>query len=175
MTAAVDSRGLGRESLAERRSVRRRRAGRAPTPARIGLYAFLLSAAALFLLPLYVMLVTSVKPMAEIRLGNLFALPVRVTLEPWAQAWLSACTGLQCEGLRVGFANSVAIVVPSTALSIALGALNGYALSFWRPRGAEILFGMLMVVAFIPYQVFIYPTVRIFSLAGLNSSRGTPA
>ena len=170
MTAAVDSRGLGRESLAERRSVRRRRAGRAPTPARIGLYAFLLTAAALFLLPLYVMGVTSVKPMEEIRLGNLFALPVRVTLEPWAQAWLSACTGLQCEGLRVGFANSVAIVVPSTALSIALGALNGYALSFWRPRGAQALYAVLLTGAFIPYQVMMFPLVRALAALGVFGS-----
>ena len=99
MSAVIDraphtpSHGLGEESLAERRRVDRRpgarRAGRMPRPARIGLYAFLFTAAALFLLPLYVMLVTSVKPMEEIRLGNLFTLPVRITLEPWAQAWMS--------------------------------------------------------------------------------------
>src|SRR5205823_638799 len=49
----------------------RRPRSRLPRPARIGLHVFLLTAAALFLLPLYVMLVTSVKPMEEIRLGNL--------------------------------------------------------------------------------------------------------
>ena len=105
------------------------------TASRIGLYAFLLSAAAFFLLPLYVMLVTSLKPMDEIRLGNIFSLPVSITVEPWMVAWASACTGLQCEGISTGFWNSVAIVVPSTALSILLGTINGYALSFWRPRG----------------------------------------
>jgi ABC-type glycerol-3-phosphate transport system permease component len=63
-----------------------------------------------------------VKPMEEIRLGNLFSLPVRITLAPWAQAWASACTGLDCGGIRTGFMNSVAIVVPSTVLSILLGA-----------------------------------------------------
>jgi glucose/mannose transport system permease protein len=99
-------------------------------------YGFLIVAALFFLLPLYVMLVTSVKPMEEIRLGTLFALPQHFTLEPWAQAWSSACTGLECNGIKGGFWNSVAIVVPSTILSIAIGAVNGYALSFWRPRGA---------------------------------------
>jgi len=136
-------------------------------PARIGLYAFLFTAAAFFLLPLYVMLATSVKPMEEIRLGNLFALPVKVSFEPWAQAWLSACTGLACDGIRTGFANSVEIVVPSTILSILLGALNGYALSFWRPRGAQSLYLVLLTGAFIPYQVMMFPLVRSLAMLGL--------
>ena len=139
-------------------------------PARIGLYAFLLTAAAFFLLPLYVMLVTSIKPMEEIRLGNLFALPVKLTLEPWAQAWLSACTGLQCDGIRTGFLNSVSIVVPSTIASILLGALNGYALSFWRPRGAQPLYLVLLTGAFIPYQVMMFPLVRALAAMGLFGS-----
>ena len=140
------------------------------SPARIGIYAFLLTAALFFLLPLYVMLVTSVKSMEEIRLGNIFALPLEVTLEPWRQAWSSACTGLSCEGIRGGFFNSVAIAIPSTILPILLGAINGYALSFWRPRGASLLFGMLMVGAFIPLQVMIYPLVRVTGALGLFGS-----
>ncbi len=140
------------------------------TPARIGVYGFLIVAALFFLLPLYVMLVTSVKPMEEIRLGTLFALPQHFTLEPWVQAWSSACTGLECNGIKGGFWNSVAIVVPSTILSIAIGAVNGYALSFWRPRGAGFLFAILMMGAFIPVQVMIYPLVRVLASVNLFSS-----
>jgi glucose/mannose transport system permease protein len=140
------------------------------TPARLGVYGFLIVAALFFLLPLYVMLVTSVKPMEEIRLGTLFALPQHLTLEPWVQAWSSACTGLECGGIRSGFWNSVAIVVPSTILSIAIGAVNGYALSFWRPRGAGLLFAILMMGAFIPVQVMIYPLVRVLASVNLFSS-----
>jgi glucose/mannose transport system permease protein len=136
------------------------------TPARLGLYALLLSSAAFFLLPLYVMLATSLKPMEEIRLGQLFTLPLHVTIEPWIQAWASACTGLECRGIQVGFWNSVKIVVPSTIASIFFGALNGYALSFWRVRWAGRLFGVLMFGAFVPYQVMMYPLVR--ALASVN-------
>jgi glucose/mannose transport system permease protein len=141
--------------------------------ARFGIYAFLISAAAFFLLPLYVMLVTSFKPMEEIRSGGIFALPLAATLEPWRQAWSEVCTGASCEGVRAGFWNSVAITVPSTILPILLGAINGYALSFWRPRGANVLFGILMVGAFIPVQVMIYPLVRL--LAGLGIFGSLPA
>lgn len=140
------------------------------TPARIGIYVFLFSAALFFLLPLYVMLVTSLKPMDEIREGSIFALPMAATLEPWRQAWSEMCTGAACEGVRAGFWNSVAITVPSTILPILLGAVNGYALSFWRPRGASLLFGILMAGAFIPVQVMIYPLVRLLAALGVFGS-----
>jgi glucose/mannose transport system permease protein len=147
-----------------------KRRQRSFTPARIGLYAFLFSAALLFLLPLYVMLVTSLKPMAEIRLGNIFALPVQLTVAPWRDAWSGACTGAACDGIRTGFWNSVAITVPSTILPILLGAVNGYALSFWKPRGAGWLFGVLMAGAFVPLQVMIFPLVRVLGALGLFGS-----
>ena len=140
------------------------------TPARLGVYAFLLTSALFFLLPLYVMLVTSVKPMAEIRLGNILSLPVHFTTDAWRVAWQSACTGLDCQGIRVGFWNSVRIVVPSTVLSILVGAVNGYALSFWKPRGATTLFAILLVGAFIPVQVMVYPLVRVLATVHLFSS-----
>lgn len=141
--------------------------------ARIGLYVFLASAALFFLLPLYVMLATSLKPMDEIRQGNIFALPLAPTLDAWRAAWSEACTGASCEGVQGGFWNSVRIAVPSTVLPIALGALNGYALSFWRPRGAHLLFGILLLGAFVPVQVMIYPLVRM--MAGLGVFGSLPA
>jgi glucose/mannose transport system permease protein len=140
------------------------------TPARIGLYAFLVSAALFFLLPLYVMIVTSLKTMDEIRAGSILALPMQLTFEPWRQAWSEVCTGASCEGVSAGFWNSVAITVPSTILPILIGAINGYALSFWKPRGANLLFGVLLAGAFIPVQVLIYPLVRVLALAGVFGS-----
>ena len=140
------------------------------TPARIGVYGFLLFAAAFFLAPLYIMLTTSFKSMDEIRLGQIFALPHAASFDAWRAAWSEACTGVACEGVRAGFWNSVRIAVPSTVLPILIGALNGYCLSFWRPRGANVLFGVLMLGAFIPLQVMIYPLVKLEAAVGLYSS-----
>ena len=148
----------------------RTRVRRSLTPARAGLYAFLFCAALFFLLPLYVMLVTSLKSMEEIRAGGILALPLEPTLAPWRQAWSTVCTGAACEGVRAGFWNSVAITVPSTVLPILLGAVNGYALALWRPRGAGLLFGVLLAGAFVPVQVMIYPLVRLLSGAGIFGS-----
>jgi glucose/mannose transport system permease protein len=143
---------------------------RAWTPARAGIHVFLYGAALFFLLPLYVMLVTSLKSMDEIRAGSILALPLAWTAEPWRLAWSEVCTGAACEGVRAGFWNSVAITVPSTVLPILIGAVNGYALSFWRPRWANLLFGVLLAGAFVPVQVMIYPLVRLLAGAGIFGS-----
>ena len=164
---------IGQPLVSASASAPARQRKRRLAPARIGIYAFLISAALFFLLPLYVMLVTSLKTMDEIQLGSIFALPASPTFEPWRQAWSEVCTGASCEGVRAGFWNSVAITVPSTILPILLGAINGYALSFWKPRGANLLFGILLAGAFIPVQVMIYPLVRL--LAGMGIFGSLPA
>jgi glucose/mannose transport system permease protein len=140
------------------------------TPARLGIYAFLLCAAAFFLLPLYVMLVTSFKTMDEIRVSSIFAIPMAPTLLAWSTAWSSACTGLDCSGVRVGFWNSVQIVVPSVVVSVLVGAINGYALSLWKPRYGNVVFGILMIGIFVPGQVMMVPLVRMLSSVGLFGS-----
>lgn len=137
---------------------------------RIGLYAFLGVSALFFLMPLYVMVATSLKGMDEIRQGQIFAWPSAPSLDAWRTAWSEACTGVDCGGVRRGFWNSVMIVVPGTVLPILVGALNGYALSFWRPRGAGALYAVLLAGAFIPVQVMIYPLVKLLAIVGLFGS-----
>lgn len=133
----------------------------------IFLYGTLIVVALYYLLPLYVMIVTSLKGMPEIRLGNIFSPPMEITFEPWVKAWASACTGLNCDGLSRGFWNSVRITVPSVILSIAIASVNGYALANWRFKGADTFFIILIVGAFIPYQVMIYPIVIILREIGI--------
>ncbi len=131
------------------------------SPTRIMVYGALIIAALYYLIPLYVMIVTSLKGLPEVRAGNIFAPPIELTFEPWLKAWNSACTGLYCEGLKVGFLNSVKITVPSVIVSVSVGAINGYILSNWRFKGAEAFFTVLIVASFVPYQVMLYPLVII--------------
>ena len=156
------------DAASARRSGPRREA--LMSPGRLGIYAFLASAALFFLLPLYVMGITSIKPMDEIRMGNIFAFPVALTFEPWAQAWSSACTGLECKGVSVGFVNSMRILLPSLLLSVFMGSLNGYALAFWRVKWGNWAFSILMLGAFIPYPVMLYPLVRMFASVNMFQS-----
>ncbi|MFT6658727.1 MAG: glucose/mannose transport system permease protein [Maritalea sp.] len=142
------------------------------SPRNIMLYGTLIVVALYYLLPLYVMVVTSLKGMPEIRLGNIFSPPVEITTAPWTKAWAEACTGLNCDGLSRGFWNSVKILVPSVALSIAIASINGYALANWRFKGANVFFTILIFGAFIPYQVMIYPIVIILRELKLFGSLG---
>jgi glucose/mannose transport system permease protein len=137
------------------------------TPRNVFIYGTLLLVSVYYLLPLYVMIVTSLKGMPEIRLGNIFSPPVEITFEPWVKAWAEACTGLNCDGLSRGFWNSVRITVPSVILSIAIASVNGYALANWRFKGADTFFTILIFGAFIPYQVMLYPLVIILREIGL--------
>ena len=142
------------------------------SPRNIMIYGTLFVVSIYYLLPLYVMIVTSLKGMPEIRLGNVFALPVEITFEPWVKAWSSACTGLNCDGLSRGFWNSVRILIPSVTISILIASINGYALANWRFKGADLFFTILIFGAFIPYQVMIYPIVIILREMGLYTKLG---
>jgi glucose/mannose transport system permease protein len=133
----------------------------------IFLYGTLFVIAVYYAVPLYVMIVTSLKGMPEIRMGNLFAPPVEVTFEPWVKAWSEQCTGLKCDGLSTGFWNSVRITIPSVLVSIAIASVNGYALANWRFKGANFFFTVLIFGAFIPYQVMIYPIVIMLREMGI--------
>ncbi len=138
----------------------------------IFVYGTLIVVSSYFLLPLYVMLVTSFKTMDEIRLGNIFSFPDAWTFKPWVKAWSEACTGLNCDGLSRGFWNSVIITVPSVIISIAVASVNGYALANWKFKGVEVFFTVLILGAFIPYQVMIYPIVIILRELGLYGKLG---
>jgi glucose/mannose transport system permease protein len=133
----------------------------------IFLYGTLTVVALYYMLPLYVMIVTSLKGMPEIRMGNIFSPPVEITFVPWVKAWAEACTGLNCDGLSRGFWNSVRITVPSVIVSIAIASVNGYALANWRFKGADLFFTILIFGAFIPYQVMLYPIVILLREIGL--------
>ena len=136
------------------------------SPTNVMLYGTLLLVALYYLLPLYVMVVTSLKGMPEIRLGNVFSPPVEVTFEPWVKAWAEACTGINCDGLSRGFWNSIRILIPSVIVSIAVASVSGYALANWRFKGSETFFTILIFGAFIPYQVMIYPIVILLREMG---------
>ncbi len=137
---------------------------------RLLLYALLAGTALLFLAPLYVMLVTSLKPLAQIRAGAIFALPDAPSLAAWAKAWSGACVGASCGGLEPYYANSALIAAPSVALSVLIGAVNGYALTKWRFRGAELFFAALLLGVFVPFQTILIPMARTLAALGLFGS-----
>ncbi|NJP98189.1 carbohydrate ABC transporter permease [Nonomuraea sp. FMUSA5-5] len=117
----------------------------------------------IFLIPIYVLLVTSFKPLTEADPSQAWNLPRVWTTEAWQVAW---------EKLAPGLWNSVLLAVPGSLLSCALGSMNGYVLSKWRFPGADVLFTLFLFGMFIPYQGVMIPLVQLLvsvdQLAGLQ-------
>ena len=134
---------------------------------RLVLYILLGMFALFYLMPLFVMITTSLKSLNEIRTGDLVSLPREVTFDAWRTAWSGACTGIQCEGVRPYFINSLLIAIPAVMISTFVGALNGYVVAQWKFRGANIFFALMLFGCFIPFQVVLLPMARVLGLMGV--------
>lgn len=137
---------------------------------RIALWSVLLLFAVFYLLPMYVMLSTSLKDMEQIRSGNLLSLPTAPSFDAWSKAWSHACTGVDCGGLKPFFMNSVVMVIPAVLISTLLGAINGYVLSKWRFTGSEVLFALMLFGVFMPMQVVLLPMSQVLGWLGIANS-----
>ena len=126
--------------------------------ARLFLYLSLIGAAAFYLMPVYVLLTTSFKSFQEVNLATMWDLPSGVYLDNFIAAF---------DKLAPNLRNSLSLAVASTLLSSALGSLNGYLLSKWRFRGADLLFTTMLFGMFIPYQSILIPLVRFMQTVGL--------
>ena len=124
-----------------------------------------------YIAPLYVMIVTSLKTMDEIRQGNLMSLPGEIIFDSWKTAW-SGRGGIDAGNvfLRPFFWNSLKMVVPAVLISTFFGALNGYALTKWRFKGDNILFLAFLFGCFIPYQAILLPMSRTLGMLGISNS-----
>ncbi len=147
-------------------------ASRAPRPipwSRIGTYTVLAGLALLYLLPVYILVITGMKSYQEVNLYRMWDWPAHFSLDSFLKAWLgSESQGFR--GLSHNFWNSVRLAVPGTLISALLGSVNGYVLSKWRFRGADALFTLLLFGMFIPYQSVLIPLVQVLNRLGLYGS-----
>ena len=130
-------------------------------PHQIAILVFLTICALFFCVPLYVIIVTSLKSMDQIRQGDVFALPWNWDFGAWWQAWDKACSGTRCAGVKVGFLNSLEILAPSLVLSIGLSCVTGYALALWKVKWASSFLFVLFMCAFVPFQIIMVPLILI--------------
>jgi glucose/mannose transport system permease protein len=132
-------------------------------PVRLVAYALLLVVALFYLLPVYVIVVTALKSFAAVSSTTPWQLPSAPTLAAFGDA---------LQTLAPSFLNSALLVVPATVLSALLGSFNGYVLSKWRFRGADLVFTLILFGMFIPYQSILLPLV--LALERLNLYGGIP-
>ncbi len=159
-------------SAAELAAAPAREVARHSAVTRVVIYSLLVLFALVYLIPLGVMVLTSLKPLDEVTGGNMFALPRVLTLDPWAQAWDEAHIGVsETAGIHGYFLNSIKMVVPAVIISTLLGALNGFVLTKWRFPGHNLVFGMMLFACFIPFQSVIIPMAVILGEVGRFGNR----
>ena len=162
MSVASSSAIIGRGTSGSR--------GTANIMGRVAIYGTLLLFAVFFVAPLFVMLATSLKTMDEIRAGTLISLPATPSLDAWWKAWASACVGVNCIGVGPFYWNTFLIVIPSTLISTLIGAINGYALTQVKFKGSNLIYALLTLGCFTPYQGVMIPLAATLGWLGLAGS-----
>lgn len=127
------------------------------------LYVLLILLAIVYLLPIYLLLVTGLKPFAEVDLQTMWRLPTRIAFDNFIEAF-----GKLWPHLR----NSLFMVIPSALISSTIGSINGYIFSKWKFKGADLIFTLILFGMFIPYQSILIPLVQFMEFIKL---RGTIA
>jgi len=138
--------------------------------AKLVVYALLSLFALYYVLPLCVVVLNSFRDLSDISRNGLIGLPHSFSLEHWSAAWNQFCVGGTCKGVEPFFLNSVAMAVPATIISTAIGSINGYILSKWRFTSSEILFGLMTLGVFMPGQMVLLPWARVLGWLGLTNS-----
>src|SRR3954451_20965931 len=124
---------------------------------RLAIYAVLTLLAAFFLAPLVVVLLNSVRTLAEISRTSMIGWPEGFAIGNFALAWSGYCIAESCVGIRPYMLNSLEMVIPATIVSTLLGAINGYTLSLWRFRGDTLVFALVTLGVFLPDQMKLVP------------------
>ena len=136
-------------------------------------YAALIVLALLFLVPLGVVVVNSLRSSREIAATSLIGWPSHLIFSNYAQAWNKFCMAEHCWGIEPYMLNSLTLAIPATIISTLLGALVGYSISLWRFRGDQFVFGVVTLGIFLPEQMKLIPWVIVLrDLSLMNTIAG---
>lgn len=124
-------------------------------------YTVLYGLACLFLLPVYVLVVTALKNPSEVSVPHMWNLPGAPSLENFAIVWPKLARGIR---------NSIVLAIPASLISSLLGCANGFVLSKWRFRGANVVFPLILFGIFVPYQAILIPLEQTMNGAGLRGA-----
>jgi glucose/mannose transport system permease protein len=120
--------------------------------------AVLTIAFVLYVMPVYVMVVTGLKTSQAASLATMWQLPTVLSPGGFQEAW---------QRLTPNMLNSLEMVTAATILSSLIGSINGYLFSKWKFRGSDVLFTLLVFGMFIPYQSILIPLIRFLQIVGL--------
>ncbi len=124
-------------------------------------YVFLILLSIFFLAPLYLIINISFKPFESISPATMWNLPARLDFSGYREAF---------EKLLPNLMNSIKMVIPATLLSALFGSINGYVFAKWKFRGSDLLFWLIVLGMFMPFQTVLLPMVLILKSLGLYNT-----
>lgn len=122
----------------------------------------------LVVMPIYVMVVNSLKGVKNVYLTNAFQLPKSLDFSAWSVAWSG--TDYFPQSLSDSMTRTLFFVIQSSIISAILGSINGYIFAKWKFRGSNLVFTLFLFGMFIPYQAVMIPLVRLATNMGVNKS-----
>jgi glucose/mannose transport system permease protein len=145
-------------------------------PGRVAIHVVLILFALFYLLPIYLILITSFKQYTDLNLYRMWDFPPLFRLEnctnsfifcfdSFYEAWFGGPSVII--GMGQAFFNSVTMTLPATIISTLLGSLNGYILSKWKFKYADVVFPLILFGMFIPYQSILIPLTITLTKIGL--------
>jgi len=135
---------------------------------RIAVYALLIGLALIFLVPLFWMLSTSLKPKAQLFSAQIYWIPKTITLKNYTDL-------LSNQSTPVGrwFLNSLGVATAVTVLTLIVDSLAAYAYARMDFPGRKALFALLLATLFLPGMMFLIPNfLTIYRLGLLNNYLG---
>ena len=118
---------------------------------RLVIYLVMIGFALMYLIPVYLLIITSLKSFDQVSLSRMWELPTGLSFQSFERAW---------EVMHQSFVNSLLLVIPATVISCLLGSMNGYILSKWKFPYADVVFTLILFGMFIPYQSVLLPLVE---------------
>ena len=140
------------------------------TPGRALIYLVVSLFAAAYLVPLIVVVLNSLRSNEEIVQTSMIGWPRQWALGNYLTAWSDFCVAQTCTGIRPYMLNSALVTIPATIISTFLGAVAGYAVSLWRFRGDNWIYGIVTLGIFLPQQMRLLPWTIVLRDTGLMNT-----
>lgn len=131
------------------------------------IYGVLVVLSILWLVPVMTVVMTAVRPFAEIREGWWNVAGATFTFDNFVRAWQEA-------GLASKAVNSLIITSFSVAATVAVGALAAYAFTRMRFRARGVIYFLLITTMIVPVQIILIPLLPWFRALGFSEGSWQP-
>jgi len=124
------------------------------------LYTLLVITTLVWLVPVFVAVITSLRTNDDILLRGFLVFPEKISIQSFADAWKRG-------GLHNYLPNSFIITMPSLVLTLFLSSLGAYALAHFRFRGRSFFYFLFVGGTMLPFQILLIPVFRLSDALGI--------